>query len=178
MVAVAACASEDKGSPIPEGAILFAGQFAEPVFWDYPTSSVWASTPTLAVARARGVYPVAPDFELAIACGANGELQITGDVYRIATDVGGSGPIPSRLGLRTSSVDLGGEPVWSYTGYDQYAKFAVSPTRDQLSQLVSSEWLEAYIPFSDGDGGMKYPAPPLELAQRFLTACEALADVR
>lgn len=176
--ALTACASGQTTPRVPDGAIVFEGRFGTPVFWDYTTSSNWASLPSLVVARARGVYPDAPDVELALACAADGALMISGDAYTIVTDVGGPPPIPSRLGLRTPDVDLHGEPRWSFTGFSQYAAFTLNPTRTELAQLVSGEWLEAYIPFPDGDGGPKYPSPPPDMARSFLKACEALTTAR
>ena len=177
-LAVAACAPPKGDVHIPLGAVVFQGQFGTPVFWDYPTSAQWASTPTLAVARARGVYPDAPDVELALSCQSDGALKISGDAYRIATDVGGAPPIPTQLGLRSHGVTLYGEPEWFYTGYEQYALFIIYPRGDQLVQLLTGDWIEAVVPFPGDDGGQKYPPPPPALANQFIKACKGQTDPR
>ena len=175
-LALAACAPSKGDVQIPLGAVVFQGRLGTPVFWDYPTSAQWASTPTLTVARARGIYPDAPDVELALSCQSDGALEISGDAYRIATDVGGPPPIPAQLGLRSHGVTLYGEPEWFYTGYEQYARFTIHPRGGQLVQLVTGDWIEAVVPFPGDDGGPRYPPPPSALANQFVRACEDQID--
>ncbi|NEX95222.1 hypothetical protein [Caulobacter sp. 17J65-9] len=163
VAALAAC------SPPPE-AVIGPTEVEGSVEWDYPRTVDWVNRPMLVVPRPGGIYPQVPDVRLALTCTADGRLDVDG--LRIVTDVG-SYEIPEAAGLSNGVLAVIGEPVWQSTGYELQAELVLSPTPDQLRNLLTGDKLILTAPTPEGDYGTTYPAPPRALAEAFLRDCAA-----
>lgn len=141
--------------------------------WDQAPAT-WANAPTLVIARRNSFYPTVPDAELLLTCEADGSLHVWGDAYSFATDVGGPPQLLPMFGLRSKGVSLLGEPVWEYGGFEKSAYYRLHPSKSERAALLGGPWFEIGERFADGDGAVRYPPPPAELAHRFMQGCDEL----
>lgn len=172
---VAACSVEEPSRP---QVMVFAQKDFDRIYvWDLAPVT-WADTPTLVIAEKDSLYPMAPDAEVMMTCEPDGSLEVWGNTYGFATDVGGPLPLLPMFGLRSRDVSLLAKPIWEHGGYDKSAHYVLHPSKTQLRQLLGGPWFEVSEMFSDGSGATRYPPPPNDLANAFIRQCQAMTEVR
>lgn len=168
-VSAAACA---ENKPADDRRVVSDEEFVRSFIWSRVPADGWASSPTLVIARRDGLYPAAPDVEVALACLPDGSVSVSGNAYSVGTDVGGPPDVVPRFSLQSDVVSLSGEPIWEHGSFSKHAHFILWLTPDQLSELIRGDWFEVGSIFADGSGTVRYPAPPRTLTIPFLQDCE------
>jgi len=158
----------------PETTTFDLATFEKTYFWDL-ASAEWASSPTLVIAEKDSLYPRVPDVQIAIVCRKDGALDVWGDAYGFATDVGGPASLMPVFGLRSPGVSMMAEPIWEHGGFSKHASYVLHPTRGQRDRLLQGEWFEVAAVYADGSGTVRYPPPPSEMAKNFAARCDALS---
>lgn len=154
--------------------MVFAQQDFDRIYvWDR-APAIWASTPTLVIAERDSLYPSVPDVKVLLSCKADGRLEVWGNAYEFATDVGGPPQLMPMFGLRSRDVSLLAEPIWEYGGFSKSAHYILHPSQAELNQLLRGPWFEVSEVYADGDGATRYPPPPSELASAFIRQCKAM----
>jgi hypothetical protein len=167
-VSQTACAESDFSEDLQ---VVPNDEFARSYVWSRVPSDGWATLPTLVLARRAGLYPSAPDVEVAFACDPDGTVTVSGNAYEFATDVGAPPHLAARFSLRSNFTSLTGEPIWEGGSFSQRGHFILRPTANDLSRLINGDWFEVGGPFADGSGAVRYPAPPRAITTPFLQDC-------
>lgn len=174
-VSQVACAERNSSDDLQ---VISDDEFARSFVWSRVPADGWATSPTLVITRRDGLYPSAPDAEVALACLPDGGVSVSGNEYLVATDIGGPPHLAPRFSVRSNSISLSGEPIWEHGGFSKHAHFILRPTSDHLSQLINGDWFEVVGIFADGSGTVRYPAPPRTLTTPFLQDCGDARRVR
>ena len=139
------------------------------MFWDIPDAA-WSDRPTLALAKEGRVYPAAPDAMIVLTCEANDRLAISGDILRVATDVG-FGSLPDRIGLHVDGMTVTGEVQWEHGDHEAAGRALLGLAPGQLAKLLSSASLSIVEERSGLADMRSYPTPPRALTEDFLARC-------
>lgn len=165
-----ACSAEEPSRP--PGRAFAQKDFDRLYVWDQAPET-WADTPTLVIAERDSLYPTAPNVEVLLSCKADGSLEVWGNAYEFATDVGGPPQLMPMFGLRSQAVSLLAEPIWEHGGFSKSAHYVLHPSQNQLNQVLRGSWFEVSEVYADGDGATRYPPPPSDLAEAFIRQCHA-----
>ena len=171
LVLVSACSGEE---PSRRPVMVFSQKdFDSTYLWGQAPDGL-GDTPALVIAKHDSLDPIAPDAEVMMTCEPDGSLEVWGNAYRFATDVGGPPQLMPMFGLRSRDLSLLGEPIWEHGGYQKSAHYVLRPSKTQLRQLLGGPWFEVSEVFSDGSGATRYPPPPSDLANAFIRQCQAI----
>lgn len=168
----AGCSPADHIAP----RVFSQAEFDKVYFWAIPQSD-GTPRPSLVISRTGPVFPRGPLPEISLTCLENGGVEVAGDRYRMATDLGFI-PTKAEFGLRSSSVALFAEPIWESIDWERNAHFVLRPTPQELADLLTGKWFEVVSLFEDGSGSERFPPPPRQLAASFLEDCNVLRGVR